>query len=136
MARASIELAESYLAKGLAAQAALHARRALEISGAVRDDLCRSLHPTILLTLGICATLAERYAEAHTHLRRALRAAEGVHGAGSAAVAPVYLALAKLCVCERDLNQGLDWLQAVRVGGEKSFLDIAFLSHCPCDILF
>ena len=114
MARACIELAESYLSRGLAQQALMHAQRSRDISNSVRDADCRALHPTVLLTLGICMTLLERYADAHTHLRRALRAAEGVHGPDSVQLTPVYMALAKLSVCERDLGQGLEWLQAVR----------------------
>eukprot|EP00698_Gefionella_okellyi_P014391 TRINITY_DN3994_c0_g3_i1.p1 TRINITY_DN3994_c0_g3~~TRINITY_DN3994_c0_g3_i1.p1 ORF type:complete len:1016 (-),score=215.01 TRINITY_DN3994_c0_g3_i1:1061-4084(-) len=110
MARAHLELSESYLNKNLAQQALLHAKRARDISVSVRDEPCRALHPAILLTLGSCLVLLNKFTEAHPVLRQALRATEALHGEKSSTLIPVYMAMAKLAFAEQQHETCVDWL--------------------------
>lgn len=110
MAHAYWSLSDTYLRKQLAQQALDHAHRSHKISSALDDDAAVKFQPTILLTLGMCYTLLQKYGDAEKWLQKALRSTEKLYGEDHPACVLVHMGFANLHQLHGNMDKALEHL--------------------------
>eukprot|EP00696_Hemimastix_kukwesjijk_P006005 gnl/Hemi2/17613_TR5812_c0_g1_i1.p1 gnl/Hemi2/17613_TR5812_c0_g1~~gnl/Hemi2/17613_TR5812_c0_g1_i1.p1 ORF type:complete len:453 (+),score=165.52 gnl/Hemi2/17613_TR5812_c0_g1_i1:56-1360(+) len=93
--KSQLDLARSFLQKGLCAQALDHARKAWDFNYQSKNpEDNKLLPPAIQLTIGLCKLQMGRHADAKPHLERAKHLNNFLRGENHESIVPIYRALA------------------------------------------